>query len=233
MLHIKNLKKYYEKRLVLDIEDLVLEEGKCYCILGPNGSGKSTLLRILAGVVMADEGSFDGIKKTDIGYLPQKPYIFDLSVAKNVTLGTQGNRGIWGSRRKRTESKEKMESVLEQVGLAHLAKANAKMLSGGEAQRMAFARLIVRQHTIILLDEPTSATDIIGIDAIEQSLKQYQRAYQSLVILTTHQPTQAMRLADEIIFLENGKVLEKGTADKVLNNPEHQSVKTFLKYWKM
>lgn len=233
MLHIKNLKKYYEKRLVLDIEDLVLEEGKCYCILGPNGSGKSTLLRILAGVVMADEGSLDGIKKTDIGYLPQKPYIFDLSVAKNVTLGTQGNRGIWGSRRKRTESKEKMESVLEQVGLAHLAKANAKMLSGGEAQRMAFARLIVRQHTIILLDEPTSATDIIGIDAIEQSLKQYQRVYQSLVILTTHQPTQAMRLADEIIFLENGKVLEKGTANKVLNNPEHQSVKTFLKYWKM
>lgn len=232
MITVKNLKKSYGGRTVLNIEEIYFERNKCYGILGANGSGKSTFLGILAGIKKQEEGVIEKSTSCSVGYLPQSPYIFDMTVEKNISLALKREKGIW-TKNGRKKQEETIKKILEKVGLAELAKENAALLSGGEAQRMAFGRVIAKRQDVILLDEPTSATDIVGIDKIEQALMEYQALHQSTIIFTTHMPMQAMRLADEIIFLNDGKIIEKGTALQVLKQPKTKTVQVFLEHWKM
>jgi len=224
MIEISGLRKEYNGRCVLDVKKLSFEQGKRYALVGANGSGKSTLLKILAGTVIPTEGTvtsgFTG--KKVVGYLPQTPYGFSFSVLKNVTMAIDEG----------PERKEIAETAIRLVGMSGLVNADASKLSGGETQRMAFARIIAVRRKLLLLDEPTAAADLKGVDLLEKALLDYCGENECTVIFATHSPAQAMRLADEVLFLHQGLVAEQGDVRQVLHEPQTGEAQTFLNHWK-
>jgi len=225
MIELSGIKKEYSGRCVLDIKAAKFERGKRYALLGTNGSGKSTLIKILAGTVIPTEGEIKSeiSGKKAIGYLPQKPYGFSFSVLRNVMMAIDDC----------PERRELAEAAIKAVGMGELVKADASKLSGGETQRVAFARIISIHRDLLILDEPTAATDILGIDQLEDALHGYFKDNGCAVVFATHSPAQAMRLADDVIFLHNGTIAEQGDAKQVLNDPKSEEVRAFLKYWRL
>lgn len=225
MIEIRDLKKYYGSRLALDIPALTLENCERCALIGPNGSGKTTLLRILAGTLKQDAGtvSFGGVKKNEIGYLPQRPYAFDLSVLQNVMLPLHNE----------PNAKERALLALERVGLVRLRRARASRLSGGETQRMALARLIVKPHRLLLLDEPTASADISANDLMERALLDYAGETGCMLLFSSHAPSQALRLGTRVVALHDGGIEEDGPATEVLKTPQAESTKAFLAHWRL
>lgn len=222
MIELIDVKKTYNGRTVLDIPELRLQEGVRYALIGPNGSGKSTLLRILAGVLKPDAGTVHlGIPPADIAYSPQSPYAFDHTVLRNVMLGITGEE----------DAKRKALTALEQVGLENLSSACGKKLSGGETQRMVLARMIAKPHKLLLLDEPTSSTDVAAEEQIEQALLEYARACGCSLIFSTHEPGQALRLAEQVLVLYDGRIVEAGETGPVLHAPQSEEGRMFLRRW--
>ncbi|MGI5891316.1 MAG: ABC transporter ATP-binding protein [Bacillota bacterium] len=226
MIKLTGLKKIYAPRTVLDIKEFSFEQGKKYALIGPNGCGKSTFLRILAGIIKPDLGKIEiDIDKEEIGYMPQKPYIFSFSAYKNVMISIKS-----GSQ----EEKDKLVKwALEAVNMQDFAQSKGVGLSGGEAQRLAFARMIVCRRKLLLLDEPTSATDIAGHELLEKLLKQYAEDTGCTVIFATHSLVQAKLLADYIIMMNEGTIAEIGPPAQLLENPVHKATKAFLKHWRL
>ncbi|HAF61911.1 MAG TPA: hypothetical protein DCK95_06250 [Anaerolineaceae bacterium] len=223
MIELVNIVKKFEDRTILNIPYLAFEEGKRYVLMGVNGSGKTTLLRIMAGTLKPDMGEVKNIPRENMGYMPQLPYAFGFTVRKNVEIALP----------KSPSSTEKAMHALQAVGMDGMATAHGHTLSGGETQRMAFARMIALPHTLLLLDEPTSSADIRGMDEIETTLLRYVADTGCTTIISTHSPAQALRLAEEIIFLDKGEIVEQGSAKSVLRNPQNEDVKLFLKHWKI
>lgn len=219
-------------RKILNVSDLTIERGKIYAVIGPNGSGKTTLLRTLAGIdkeaftnILYDGNEF--IPRNRIAYMTQNAYLFDTTVWKNLLLGIEDS-GL---------SPEEMETTvtesLKKVGMESFAKSKVRFLSGGETQRVAAARIMIMKKDLILLDEPSSATDIKGAEMIEDYIKEVNEKDGKTIVLSTHSPSQAQRLAHEVIFINSGIVTEKGVPSKVLFNPEHEETERFLKNWKI
>ncbi|NLN70179.1 MAG: ABC transporter ATP-binding protein [Chloroflexi bacterium] len=223
MIEIKGVVKTYDKRMVLNIPHLVFDDSKRYALIGVNGSGKSTLLRILAGVLKPDTGEVTHIPPNDMGYMPQAPYAFSFSVKKNVSIAL--GKGY--------EDKGQVQHALQAVGINHLQNARGNQLSGGETQRMALARMIVKRRNLLLLDEPTASADIRGISQIEKVLLDYADENNCTLILSTHSPAQALRLVDEVLFLDQGEVIAQGLAEDVLHTPKHPVIQEFLDHWKI
>lgn len=222
MLELCKLKKSFGGKTVLDISELSLERGLRYAIIGPNGSGKSTLLRILAGVLKPDGGQIK-INTDTVSYMPQKPYSFGFSVEKNVSLAVKN----------RENRKERTAAALNSVGLLELSARSGGGLSGGEAQRMAFARILADDGELILMDEPTSAADLEGVKRMERALLEHIKKTGATLIFTTHTPTQAAELADFIIVLDKGKIVERGKASQVLYAPTSTAATAFLSHWRL
>ncbi|MBP3200867.1 MAG: ATP-binding cassette domain-containing protein [Lachnospiraceae bacterium] len=196
MINIRNIKKTYNNQVVLDIENFSLEEGKIYAIIGPNGSGKSTLAKIIAGLLIDDSGIKKKIidnsgKILDVSYLPQKPYIFDLSLEKNLLLN--GN------------DKEKCDEMIKKFDIGYLRGKNAKKFSGGEQQKMGLARLMMKDYDLVILDEPTSAMDEISKTRAIDIIKEY--AKNKTLIMITHDLSKVNDIADYTIRLECGKII--------------------------
>jgi len=225
MIELSGIKKEYSGRCVLDIEAVRFVKGKRYALLGSNGSGKSTLIKILAGTVLPSEGSINSelSGKKAVGYLPQKPYGFSFSVLRNVMMAIDDC----------PERRVLAETAINAVGMGALMKADASKLSGGETQRIAFARIISICRDLLILDEPTAAADLRGIDLLEAVLLDYCNKNECAVVFATHSPAQAMRLADEVIFLQNGRMIEQGETKQVLNNPKNEEVRAFLNHWRL
>ena len=225
MIELSQVQKRYGERVALNISTLTIPAGERIALIGPNGSGKSTLLRLLAGVIRAEQGtiSLGGLTKTEIGYLPQHPYAFDLSVQKNVELALSGEK----------EKTKRAQEALERVGLLHLAKARANRLSGGETQRMALARVLARPRKLLLLDEPTASADIQAIDQIKRAIQDYMQQTNCTLIFSTHMPSQAMRLSKRVLALDGGNIGELGETRQVLQEPQANSTQAFLKNWKL
>lgn len=225
MIELSNLRKEYAGRWVLDIGTLYFEPGKRYALLGANGSGKSTLLKILAGVVKPTEGTVrsDISGKKAVGYLPQIPYGFSFSVLKNVMMAIDDC----------PQRREMAQAAIAAVGMDALVSADASRLSGGETQRMAFARVISVPRKLLLLDEPTAAADLKGVDLLEEALLHYCGENDCTVVFATHSPAQAMRLADEVVFLHQGLVAERGEAGQVLYHPQSEAPRNFLNHWNL
>lgn len=225
MIELIGIQKYYESRLALDIPAFSFAEGGRYALVGPNGSVKTTLLRILAGTIKQDAGTvrYGDIQKSEIGYLPQKPYAFDRSVLENVLLALEPG----------AESRKSAFAALERVGLSHLAKARGNRLSGGETQRMALARLITKPRRVLLLDEPTSSADIQANDKMEKALLEYAKETGCTLLFSSHAPSQAIRLGEYVLALDGGRIGEFGTAEQVLQNPQQESTRAFLRHWKI
>lgn len=224
-IRLSGIKKIYGGREVLNIERFEFKTGMRYALLGANGAGKSTLLRILAGLLMPDEGKMENsicLEKQDAAYLPQKPYNFALKVEKSILLGA--------SKAEREDTKH-IEKVLELVGMKGFEKQREDKLSGGEAQRIALARILIRPRKLLLLDEPSSATDIAGMKLIENAITDFCKQTGSTLIFSSHSPAQAVHLADTAIFLHRGNIEEFGDAKKVVTEPSGENAKAFLSTW--
>ena len=217
MIRINNLKKRYGERTVLDIPELKINDGETVVFAGANGSGKTTLLRILAGTLKETEGKIDSPNK--MLYLPQQNYAFRGDLMKNITLGGA--------------DKSKAERLLETLELSHLKDKKASSLSGGELQRLALCRLLVRDCKLLLLDEPTSACDAKGAELVISAIKEYQKQHVCTVMMSTHSPVLAMSAADRLIILNNGKIETDGLPKEVLAHPGTDWAKSFIAGWKI
>ena len=207
--------KTHDRRRVLDLPELELAEGAIHAVIGANGSGKSTLARILAGVLAPDG---DAVPRTGrVGYMPQRSYPFRMSVLRNLRLTGAG--------------RERAMAQLEAFGLSGLARQNAKGLSGGEAARLALARLLMEDYSLLILDEPTAAMDVAATLLAEELLLQYQARTGCTVLLVTHSLTQARRLAGQVLFLRDGRLVEQGEAGEVLRHPRCTETREFLDFY--
>ena len=192
------LKKTYQGQLVLDIPSLQIADGSITAVCGQNGSGKSTLAKILAGIEKPDaavKSSPDG----SVGYLPQHSYAFHMSIISNLMLNKDPKKS-------KSENLSQAASLLQAIGLENMAKKNAKKLSGGETQKMALARLLMKPYDLLILDEPTASMDTASIPTAEKLISDYQRRTGCTILIITHSPEQAQRLADHTIHLEGGKL---------------------------
>ena len=224
-------RKTYDKKVVLDVDGLIFEKGKRYAVIGSNGSGKSTLLKIIGGLIKPDKGAFfetdfpvDG---NTVCYMAQTSYAFDLSLKRNVYVACPGLPRL-KSREKRLYFKNRCNKIISDMGLWELRNKNALKLSGGETQRMAMCRVFASKHELLLLDEPTSAMDVGATAIAEKILLNYCDEFAPTVIFATHSVNQAARIADEILFLSDGKIAERGAPDAILNNPSSDELKSFL-----
>ncbi|MDB9822991.1 ATP-binding cassette domain-containing protein [Deltaproteobacteria bacterium] len=209
---IKRLIKSYGGRAVLDLRDLLMEKGKVIGLLGPNGAGKTTLLEILAFILNPTSGEiFYKNKKVDFNssmlinlrqkvvLVQQQPILFTTTVFSNVELPLKIRKM---EKRKRARIVEELLCI---VGMESFRNINAHRLSGGETQRIAIAQAIACSPEVILLDEPTASVDVENRITIERIMREINREKDISVIFTTHDMIQASRLADEIVFLFDGK----------------------------
>ena len=219
MIKLQNIKKTYGDRTVLDIENLAFRKGETVAIVGPNGSGKSTLLKIIADTIKSDGGDIE--RNGKILYLPQQSVPFRKSVRKNILFSMES-----------ADNKDKRcDEILKELSLTSLADKNAKTLSGGEAQRLSLGRILVNYGDFLLLDEPSSAADIEGTEIIEKAIADYKDKTGCGVIMTTHSPVQALKLADRIIMLCDGKIVEDGKPEELLRSPKTEWGKKFISMW--
>lgn len=203
---INNLKKRYGKSLILDISSMNLPSSQINAIVGPNGCGKSTLLNIIAGLDREVEGNIfygknkESIKKVakDITLVMQKPQIFKDTVFNNAAIGLKF-RGIKGK-----ELEEGAMRALELVGLKEYSHRKATTLSGGEAQRLAFARAIAFEPKVVLLDEPTSNIDSENKEVIGYIISRMKSRGLNIV-LVSHDAKEIQSLADNIYQLNKPK----------------------------
>ena len=224
-LRLSGLRFAPEGRAVLDGLDLELSGEGISVILGPNGAGKTLLLRLLAGLLPAHGGSIAwGDAPQPDGRLAmvfQQPMLLRLSVLTNIEFALRPQALTPAERRTRTIE------VLERVGLAHRVRDCARLLSGGERQRLALARAWAMRPRLLLLDEPTASLDPTATDAVERIIREI-RTEGAKVLMTTHNLGQATRLADDIIFLADGRVQEHDSAQRFFARPQSPAARAFL-----
>lgn len=204
----------------MDVANLTFEEGGRYALIGANGSGKSTLLKIIDGQLGADVGQNIDKKQYKVAYMPQQSYAFSMSVKRNILLPA--------AVADRENAKERMQGLVSALGLKSLLYKNAARLSGGETQRMALARTLMVDCKVLLLDEPTAAMDVEQAKAVLELLKVETEKRGLTLIFATHSLKQAEELADEILFMANGVVVERGTPEKLLHSPVYSQTKAFI-----
>jgi tungstate transport system ATP-binding protein len=199
---------------VLDIASLKLEEGGIHALVGPNGAGKTTLLKLLALLEEPSSGrilyrmkevrpaSTPLAIKREITMVSQNPVMFSTTVFSNVAYGLRF-RGVRGA-----EKRERVEEALRVVGLEHLRRRRAGRLSSGESQRVAMARALAVRPRVLLLDEPTANVDPMNAEMIENLIRRLREEERTTVILSTHNLSQAYRLADSVITMLGGRVTD-------------------------
>ena len=234
LFQVENLTFRYGDLDVLDVENLVVEEGGIVCLTGANGSGKSTLLHIFAGLLYPTEGKVlyreidmarapsdlqDSVRR-EMGICLQSPYLFRTTVERNVSYGLT-LRGIRGP-----EAQERTREALHDVGLDGLEKRRANALSGGEVQRVALARALALQPRVLLLDEPMANVDAGTKNLLEKTLEGLIRSRGITIVLSTHDLDQAMRLGRQIVTLHEGRIVAGG-----LENIYHGTLKQIGQNW--
>lgn len=228
-----NVCKDYGTRRVLDIDVLNIREGETLAVVGPSGSGKSTLLRLLNFLEAPTNGEliFHGVRFSSGREMPldlrrrvttvfQRPIVLDGNVLSNVTYGLR----LRGQR----DSQELVYAVLEEVGLENLANINAHTLSGGEIQRVALARSMILKPDVLLLDEPTANLDPYNVGLIERIITGLRRGRRTTIVMVTHNVFQAQRLADRVIFMLEGKIIEVSEVDCFFHNPIDARTAAFI-----
>jgi molybdate transport system ATP-binding protein len=220
-------------RLRLDAE-VAVATGELVVLLGPNGAGKTTLLRALAGLVALDRGRvvLDGevlddtgagihvaTERRPIGFVFQDYLLFPhLSALENVAFGLRA-RGL-----ARAEARRRATAWLARVGLAEHARSRPRALSGGQAQRVALARAMVSDPRLLLLDEPLAALDVASRAEVRRDLRRHLGSFEGARLLVTHDPLEAMTMADRLVVLEDGKVTQTGTPAQVSARPRSRYV---------
>ncbi|MAY34162.1 MAG: Fe3+/spermidine/putrescine ABC transporter ATP-binding protein [Rhodovulum sp.] len=232
-LEIRNLTRSFNGRRVVDDVSLRVMPGQVTCLLGPSGCGKSTTLRSIAGVDMQDSGEIyiDGNLICDtvyrvppegrsVGLMFQDFALFPhLSVADNVAFGLKGSRA---------EKRARVEELLKRVDLLRFIDEFPHNLSGGEQQRVALARALAPRPGIMLMDEPFSGLDNRLRDDIRDETLAVLKEEGTAVLLVTHEPEEAMRMADEIALMRHGKIVQQGAPYNIYNAPVDRKAAAFF-----
>ena len=208
--------KTYNGRVVLSLPELELPEGRITAVIGSNGSGKSTFAKILAGIERADDKK-PILSGGSVGYLPQKSFPFRMSTEKNILQN--GN------------DPARAEKLMKTLGIEALAGQSAKKLSGGETARMALCRILMRRYDLLILDEPTTAMDMESTLAAEKLIREICDEQGCALVLITHSVSQARRIADRVLVLNQGKLVEQGECEQVLNEPGQEETRRFLDFY--
>ena len=214
--------KTYSGRTVLQFPGGEFSPGSIYAILGPNGCGKSTFASVISGIIPSDQDrpAFDGANLLT-GFLPQRPFAFHMNVKKNLLLNGEGSSSA---------QKARASHLMDALSLTALASKSAASLSGGETAKMALARLLMKHYDLLILDEPCASMDIVSIRQSEDLILEYMRETGCILFLITHSFRQAERLAQEVLFFKDGRLLERGPADQVLKAPVHREVTEILEF---
>jgi tungstate transport system ATP-binding protein len=233
-IELRGVSKSYGGTSVLTGVDLSVEEGEVLAIIGPSGVGKTTLLRLSNGLERPDAGDVlvDGTPLTfdngrdlavrrRMAYILQKPVAFNATVFENVAYGLRV--------RKDQDVESQVETALEAVGLTRLRDRTATCLSGGEMQRMAFARATVFEPEILLLDEFTANLDPQNVGMLEQAVLRYHRDRGATIVIVTHNLFQAKRVSTTTALLMDGALIETGPTERLFEEPEDGRTRAFVK----
>jgi len=236
MIVVDRISKAFGAHMVLQDFSLTVDKGEVVCIIGPSGSGKSTALRCINGMESYDSGSITigGVRvdrddpaihalRSEVGMVFQRFNLFPHRTAlENVTEGP-----IYVKRVPPAEARAQAMALLEKVGLGNKADAYPEKLSGGQQQRVAIARALAMQPEVILFDEPTSALDpeLVG-DVLAVMLKLAREGMTMIVV--SHEIGFAAEVADRVLFLDHGRILEQGPPSAILRTPQHERTRDFL-----
>ncbi|MBB6484772.1 amino acid ABC transporter ATP-binding protein [Rhizobium lusitanum] len=243
MVEVKGARKAYGALEVLKGIDLSVSRGQIIAIIGPSGSGKSTLLRSINHLEVLNGGEvwLDGelvnrrlkgnaferhinAVRQQMGMVFQHFNLFPhLTVLENITLGPVKLKGL-----SKPAARELAVELLSKVGLADKIDAYPSRLSGGQKQRVAIARALAMQPKVMLFDEATSALDPELVDEVNAVMKQLAAEHMTMLIVT-HEMRFAGEVADRIVFMDGGVVVEEGAPQQILQNPNHDRTRSFLK----
>lgn len=234
MIEIKKLYKSYGDNEVLKGIDQTVSEAEVLCIVGPSGSGKSTMLRCinLLEIPTSGEVYIDGELvtsqnineiRTKMGMVFQNFNLFPhMTVLENVTCAPINVKGV-----SKADAEVKAMELLTRVGLDNKANAYPRSLSGGQQQRVAIARALAMDPKIMLFDEPTSALDPEMVGEVLDVMKDLAKEGLAMIVVT-HEMGFAKEVADKVIFMDEGVIVEQGTPEEVLVNPSEERTKNFL-----
>lgn len=232
-LEVRNLTRAFGGRPVVDDVSLTVAAGQVTCLLGPSGCGKSTTLRMIAGVERPDTGAIliDGVpvfgagvslppEARSVGLMFQDFALFPhLTVAQNVAFGLSGDKAAKAAR---------VGELLERVNLSGYGTKHPHQLSGGEQQRVALARALAPRPKVMLMDEPFSGLDNRLRDGIRDATLDVLKEEGTAVLLVTHEPDEAMRMADEIALMRGGRIVQRGAPYNVYNAPVDKAAAAFF-----
>lgn len=239
MIKLHNINKYFSKHHVLKDINLSVEKGEVVVILGPSGSGKSTLLRSInflerpsSGIIEIDQlkVNVENANKKDIFALRmatamvfQQYNLFkNLNALENIMIGLTSVKKLqW------KKAKEIAEEILDKVGLKDRINYYPSQLSGGQQQRVAIARALALKPEVLLFDEPTSALDPELVDEVLLTIKKLANEGNTMIIVT-HELGFAREVADTVVLMDNGVILEKDTVEKIFTNPKEERTRQFL-----
>ena len=235
-IRVEHLKKDFGSLQVLKDVSAEIHEGEVVVVIGPSGSGKSTFLRCLNRLEEASGGKItvDGIEVTDsqkemnrlrerVGMVFQHFNLFNnMNVMRNLMLAPVDLKKC-----SREEARERAETMLARVGLKEKAHSYPRELSGGQKQRVAIARALCMKPDIMLFDEPTSALDPEMVGEVLEVMKELAREGMTMVVVT-HEMGFAREVADRVLFMDDGLILEEGTPDQIFRNPQNPRTQDFL-----
>ena len=247
LLEVLSVKKSFGDNVVLDGIDMSVEQGEVVCLLGPSGSGKSTLLRCMNGLLTPESGHvlLDGVlvgqvvkngklhemptkvlgeQRRQFGVVFQHFELFPhLTVMKNLTLAPQLHKQMNAQ-----EATARAAAILERVGLGGKADSFPGHLSGGQQQRVAIARALMLTPQVMLFDEPTSALDPELVGDVLKVMRELAADGMTMVVVT-HEMGFAREVADRVIFMAEGSIVEEGKPDDFFDNPQTERARSFLR----
>lgn len=223
-LTLSNLTVRRRGKTVLGPIDLTLDQGGPTMVIGPNGSGKTTLLRTMHGIERISEGTATWAQpdQANHAYVFQSPVVLRRSVAENLSYPLQ----LIG--KLKPQIKSAVDHWIERIGLTKVKDRSATRLSGGERQKLAIARALIRDPDVLFLDEPCSNLDGQSTREIEALLLETAAAG-TRIIMATHDMGQARRLASDVVFIMGGRIVETGQAAVLFETPKTSELKAFLK----